>query len=283
MKKYILVFTLLFEINLAYANDKITKVDCDKYKFDFKNGLIAGLSSIIVSKSQGQDIEDITTNAYVGQRIGQTVSKNNYLLPEEKKNLLDELDKCNGDGACKKEVQNKYKKISDPRDEEFREASYKCVLGGDCEKYNEIHENLRLKLTEEGNKYYNSLSENEKKENFVLLSDKKSIYHTYQQDKKGKVINVTSGAESGYTKYVDKAYGYEIVLDRNGNIVTNPVNAGTYNFYNPKLDGVESNPLINGNLKHILYDVLPYYGSGNSKQDPTTINQRLLRYLYSPK
>ena len=40
-------------------------------------GLFSGLSSIIVSKSQGQDIEDITTNAYVGQRIGQNATKYN--------------------------------------------------------------------------------------------------------------------------------------------------------------------------------------------------------------
>ena len=76
-------------------------------------------------------------------------------------------------------------------------------------------------------------------------------------------------------------YGYEVVLDSNKNIVTNSLNAGTYNY--PKLDGVQSNSLINGNTKHVIYDVLPYYGTGNSKQDPSTMTQRLLRYFYSPE
>ena len=80
-------------IGEKYYDGKDSLTDKQMENITNISGLIAGLSSIIVSKSQGQDIEDITTNAYVGQRIGQTVSKNNYLLPEEKKNLLDELDK----------------------------------------------------------------------------------------------------------------------------------------------------------------------------------------------
>ena len=78
-------------------------------------------------------------------------------------------------------------------------------------------------------------------------------------------------------KLVHPKYGYEVVLDGNGNIVTNPLNAGTYNFYNPKLDGVESNSLINGNFNHVLYDVLPYYKLGNSNQDPSIGSDRIIR------
>ena len=213
-------------IGEKYYDGKDSLTDKQMENITNISGLIAGLSSIIVSKSQGQDIEDITTNAYVGQRIGQTVSKNNYLLPEEKKNLLDELDKCNGDDACKKEVQNKYEKISDPRDEEFREAYNDCKKNGNCDKFEEIHYDLRDKLTKEGNDYYNSLSKEDREKEFIKLPKSESAFHTFQQDENENVINVTSGAESGYTKYVDKTYGYEIVLDRNGNIVTNPVNAG---------------------------------------------------------
>ena len=73
-------------------------------------------------------------------------------------------------------------------------------------------------------------------------------------------------------------YGYEVVLDSNKNIVTNSLNAGTYNY--PKLDGVQSNSLINSNFLHFRYDVLPYYNSGNSKEDPTNIYQRLGRNFY---
>lgn len=124
-------------------------------------------------------------------------------------------------------------------------------------------------------KYYKN-----NKNEFTQLPDSASIYHTFQQDEKGNVINVLTGAEKGYVKLVHPTYGYEVVLDGNGNIVTNPVNMGTYNFYNPKLDGAEFNPLINDNFNHYIYDVLPYYDKGNSIQDKTIMEQRYERNKY---
>ena len=44
-------------------------------------------------------------------------------------------------------------------------------------------------------------------------------------------------------------------MDANKNIVTNPVNKGTYNHFNP--GGLTSN------LNHILLDVAPYFVKGN--------------------
>ena len=126
----------------------------------------------------------------------------------------------------------------------------------------------------------NSLTQEEREKEFILLPESASIYHTFQQDENGNVINILTGAEEGYKKYVHPIYGYEIVLDKNGEIVTNPVNAGTYNFYNPKLEGTEKNSLINGTWLHTFYDALPYYGVGNSNKDTTTGEQRILRNFY---
>ena len=210
-----------------------------------------------------------------------TFKANNYLYPHEKKSLLDELDKCNGDGACKKEVQDKYEKISDPRDEEFKKEMIECAVGR-CEKFNEIHEDLRLKLTEEGNEYFKA-----HKDEFKQLKESESVFHTFQQDKNGNVINVTNGAKKGYIKFVHPKYGYEVVLDGNGNIVTNPLNAGTYNFYNP-YNGInndlieDKNDFFNKNFgKHKKYDVDPYFLNGNSKDDPSSMLDRYLRIIYS--
>ena len=41
------------------------------------SGLVGGLSSIIISSSKGDSLEDIASNAYSGQRIGKNAAKNN--------------------------------------------------------------------------------------------------------------------------------------------------------------------------------------------------------------
>lgn len=64
--------------------------------------------------------------------------------------------------------------------------------------------------------------------------------------------------------------GYEVVIDSKGNIVTDPLNAGTYNFYNPS----STNPLLGGYLSHNIFDVEPYYEFGNSTSDISTQDQR---------
>ncbi|HSQ97583.1 MAG TPA: DUF637 domain-containing protein [Rickettsiales bacterium] len=246
-------------------------------------GLAGGLSAIITSKVEGLDVDEIADNAYSGQRIGINAVANNYLMPQEKKDLVDELNDCNGDSTCEAEVQANYKYTSDLREADLDKAKLNCSMyGTDCDIVDDFYNKQRLELTEEGNEYYNSLSDEEKAQEFVKLPDSASVFHTYQTDPNtGEVINILTGSEEGYTKYVDKITGYEVVLDSNGDIVTNALNMGTYNYYNPTLDGVESNSLINGNVNHAIYDVIPYYTYGNSSEDPTTTYQRLLRSMYN--
>ena len=58
------------------------------------------------------------------------------------------------------------------------------------------------------------------------------------------------------TKYVSPDGHQEAVYDSCGNLVTDPINGGTYNKYGP-----------DNWLGHFFYDMLPYYLFGNSPVD----------------
>ncbi|ARN56995.1 hypothetical protein STSP1_01388 [Sedimentisphaera salicampi] len=67
-------------------------------------------------------------------------------------------------------------------------------------------------------------------------------------------------------KWVSPSGKCEVVYDSTGqNIVTDPVNMGTYNFF------PDTEP-----MNHLNYDVLPYIRWGNSPDDPTKWYQRIL-------
>lgn len=55
---------------------------------------------------------------------------------------------------------------------------------------------------------------------------------------------------------------FELVFDKNGDLVTDSINGGTYNFSDPK--GVK------GKINHFLKDMVPYYIWGNSETDAKT-------------
>ena len=82
---------------------------------------------------------------------------------------------------------------------------------------------------------------------------------------------------SGNNKYTmadGKGGSYELVYDSNGNLVTDEVNKGTYNYADPKG--------LKGKMDHGVKDLLPYLIFGNSKDDPTTFGERLMGTLNSP-
>lgn len=79
---------------------------------------------------------------------------------------------------------------------------------------------------------------------------------------------------SGNDKYVmidprNPKASFELVYDKSGNLVTDSINRGTYNYWNP--DG------FIGSVMHGICDVLPYYVLGNSPTDffTTTIFDRI--------
>ena len=57
----------------------------------------------------------------------------------------------------------------------------------------------------------------------------------------------------------------EAVFDQNGNLVTDPVNEGSYNMSDPVSDP----------FGHFIDDVIPYYIHGNSEDDSSSIWDRL--------
>ncbi len=226
----------------------------------------------------GNDVDAVNA-AYAA---GSNAIENNYLAPNEKKEverLLKEQDECQGQrcDAIEKELAV-YQELSDWRDKKFKGYLSACESGhqASCSSAKAIHYDLRLKWTLEGNEYYLT-----HKDDFKLLPPGDSVFHNYERDSAtGEAINVVIGNLKGYTKYVHPTLGYEIVLDGDKNIVTDPLNMGTYNFYNPTV--ITNNPLLEGPGffgTHAVYDVLPYYNYGNAPypSDPTTPMQRKLR------
>lgn len=56
----------------------------------------------------------------------------------------------------------------------------------------------------------------------------------------------------------------EAVYDEKGDLVTDPLNAGTYNFASPYQEEL-----------HLKYDVIPYLLWGNNSQDSSTFSDRI--------
>lgn len=233
------------------------------------------LASALVTADEAIDVT--FTNLAASNAIS-----NNFLLPKEKLELSKKLEACNGSSSCESALDTIYKIQSDLRDEEFTLALNSCVISNDCDFFHEIHYDFRQELTEEGNAYFALLSPEQRNIEFVELSDVKSIFHTFKQDYNGNVISAGTEAVN-YRKLIHPVIGYEIVLDENDNIVTDPVNAGSYNFYNPDSLFGNTNKLLGGFSLHDNSDVEPYTLLGNSRTDKTTQFQRVLRWSYLPE
>ena len=81
----------------------------------------------------------------------------------------------------------------------------------------------------------------------------------------------SQGEEGKYNvKYISPDGRSESVYNRYHMLVTDVVNQGTYNFYHP----------IDDSIKHALADVVPYILFGNTFDDPTSIENRLLPWLF---
>ena len=87
--------------------------------------------------------------------------------------------------------------------------------------------------------------------NWIELPPWQSVYH--QQGPDGKYN----------TKWLDQSGHCEAVYDKKGNLVTDHLNGGTYNYGSPNTEP----------LAHFYYDILPYYlwGNGPILVNPNTI------------
>ena len=70
-------------------------------------------------------------------------------------------------------------------------------------------------------------------------------------------------------KYLSPDGHQEAIFDANGQLVTDPANAGTYN-YAPSGNGWL------GDIHHVISDVIPYSIFGNSPDDPTPFLDRTI-------
>ena len=85
--------------------------------------------------------------------------------------------------------------------------------------------------------------------NWMQMSPSQSVFHT-----KGP-----SG--QGNSKWIDETGRCEAVFDKNGNLVTDTLNGGTFNF---------ASPTENFGIDHVILDVVPYLMWGNG---PIIVNQ----------
>lgn len=74
----------------------------------------------------------------------------------------------------------------------------------------------------------------------------------------------TSKSSTENIKYVDPTGKFEAVYNNAGQLITNPLDMGSYNF----------SPSDISKLRHAKDDVLPWLIYGNTPDDPSTIRQR---------
>jgi len=112
------------------------------------------------------------------------------------------------------------------------------------------------------------------------LNIESTIFPEYIDDfagfEKNNLNNFNFGVASNCHQFTAEKYGdnkkivsldgkYEAIYDSNGNIVKDPRDIGTYNYFNP-----DKNKVLHG-----IFDVVPWIICGNSNDDTTTIFQRI--------
>ncbi|PZM85607.1 hypothetical protein DLH72_01870 [Candidatus Gracilibacteria bacterium] len=120
-------------------------------------------------------------------------------------------------------------------------------------------EKIAKELHYDRNRYNVDLPKNKdeaEKFGWIKMSNEKSIYHQ---------IGVPEGKWN--EKWVSEDGKKEVIYSyKDGSIITDPTNYGTYNFYGPGS--------IKDDYYHALYDVAPYIEWGNHHNDKSNIEQR---------
>ena len=93
-----------------------------------------------------------------------------------------------------------------------------------------------------------------KQQGWIRMKPEESIYH-----------QIGDGNENN-VKYISPDGKMEGIY-KDGKLVNDPINAGTFNY--------EAPTGIAGKIGHFIVDVIPYYIYGNSPDDSTTIGERL--------
>ena len=103
---------------------------------------------------------------------------------------------------------------------------------------------------------------------FESTEAKENGYHKINEQKDAYHEQGTSNNSNPQNndKWISPDGKKEVVFNENGEKVTDSVNMGTYNYANP-----ETNP-----IGHFFMDMLPYYILGNTPDDPSTFDERIL-------
>ena len=226
-------------------------------------GLSAGVGSIV-----GGD------TASTASSVNQT--QNNYLNHIERARMAklkkEKSERSNSYGNCVSvrcaeiiaEIRA-LEKLDKARDKEFNIAYDNCRSGAGCEVFYDLHVTQRQK--------WNAGAETSFKENrddWIKMKDEENIFHNFNSN---GVPEKMSNGQYRYKKFVHKNGQFEVIIDTldgdlskddYSRIVRDPTNAGTYNYYAPRDDG----------LKHLVYDVDPYIDFGSGKNDRTDLGDR---------
>ncbi|SIS10664.1 hypothetical protein SAMN02745664_1443, partial [Moraxella cuniculi DSM 21768] len=155
--------------------------------------------------------------------------------------------------------------LSKQRDQEFDTAYANCRAGIDCNQFYYLHVIQRNEWNKEAEKSFK-----ENRNDWILMKDSENIFHNFNNQ--GIPEKMPNGSY-GYKKFVHNNGQMEIIIDTKdgilstddyNRIVRDPTNAGTYNYYGPKQDG----------LGHKRYDVDPYIDFGNGLGDETGLGNR---------
>ena len=74
--------------------------------------------------------------------------------------------------------------------------------------------------------------------------------------------------------------GREAIYDINGNLLTDNLNGGTYNYASISPWTGDVKMWVGTRVDHFVLDVVPYYVFGDGPNDPTNIFERVLGYYY---
>ncbi|PRX21696.1 hypothetical protein BX659_13138 [Orenia metallireducens] len=97
--------------------------------------------------------------------------------------------------------------------------------------------------------------------NYILRNTYENNIHKMRGENENVVYIQKNKENNGYS---------EAVYNKNGDLVTNSYNQGSFNYF-----FYETEP-----IKHFGYDMLPWLVYGNTSDDPTTFEERLYYYIW---
>ena len=232
-----------------------------------KNALLLGLSAGI-GAVVGGDI------AGAASSVNQT--QNNYLnhleharmaeLRKEKSKNSNSYGNCVSVRCAEITAEiRELERLDKARNEQFDTAYDNCRSGAGCKTFYNLHVTQRQAWNASAQKSFK-----ENRGDWILLDDEQNIFHNF--DANGKPAKLPNG-KYRYKKFLHKNGQLEIIIDTQdgridssdyNRIVTDPTNAGSYNYYSPTDEGIG----------HKDYDVDPYIDFGSGKGDRTSLINR---------